>query len=105
MKKVNRPVIPANTALPARWDAAPVAEEGEGDSDVEVPFSLSLPPVPAVDVGDTFSVAFSEAFLNASRVLGPDALDNVSESKRLQDKWETYGGLITPTMPFWQCMP
>jgi hypothetical protein len=71
MKKVKRPVIPAKTALPARWDAAPVAE---GVSDVELPFSLILPPVPAVDVGDTFSVAFSEAFLNASRVLGPDAL-------------------------------
>jgi hypothetical protein len=85
MKKVKRPVKPANMALPARWDAAPVAAgEEEGDSDVEVPFSVRLPPEPAVDVGDTFSVAFSEAFLKASRVLGPEALDNVSQSKHFQ---------------------
>jgi hypothetical protein len=80
---VKRPVIPANMALPARWDAAPVAAgEEDDDPDVEVPFSDRLPPEPAVDVGDTFSVAFSEAFLKASIVLGPEALNNVSQSRR-----------------------
>jgi hypothetical protein len=86
MKKVKRPVMPAKTALPARWDAAPVDAAGEGDADVEVPFSVRLPPVPAVAVGDTLSVAASEAFLKAARVLGPDALGHVSESGRIKEQ-------------------
>jgi hypothetical protein len=78
---VNRPVIPANTALPLRADAAPVAagEEDEGDIDDEVPFSPSMPPLPATVVGETFSLASIEAFMKASSVFAPILLEAVSE--------------------------
>jgi hypothetical protein len=74
----------ANAALPPRCDAAPVAageeEEPEGEVDVEVPFSPSLPPVPATDEGDTFSFASIEEFMKASRVFAPDLLSVVRET-------------------------
>lgn len=80
---MNRPVRPANATLPVRCDAAPVDEAGaealdEAEPDVVVPFSVRLPPVPAVDVGETLLVAASEAFLKAAKVFSPDVLDYVS---------------------------
>jgi hypothetical protein len=41
---------------------------------VMLPLALSFPPVPAAVVGLTFFSAFEDAFLYASRVLGPDLL-------------------------------
>jgi hypothetical protein len=69
-------------ALPPRCDAAPVAagddeEEPEGEVEVEVPFWPSLPPVPATDEGETFSLASIEEFMKASRVFAPDLLSVV----------------------------
>lgn len=65
--------------------AAPV-DSGDDES-VDVPFSPSvrLPPEPAVDVGDTFSVASIEAFLKASSVLAPVELRIVSKEVLLQE--------------------
>jgi len=109
MKKVKRPVRPAKATLPPSWEAAPVdcgapdaldipdmlamlpdpeLVADEPEPEVAVPFSLSLPPVPACDVGETLSEAEAAAFLKASMVLAPEA-----------------GGLMTPTMPPWQCLP
>ena len=80
---MKRPVRPANATLPDRCDAAPVDWAGpealdEGEPDVEVPFSVRLPPKPAVVVGEVLLSAFSEAFLKAAKVLSPDVLDPVS---------------------------
>lgn len=72
---MNRPVIPAKATLPERCDAAPVEEVGgaepEGEA-AEVPFSVRLPPVPAVDEGETLLEARAELFLKAAKVLSPD---------------------------------
>ena len=105
MKKVKRPVRPAKATLPPSCEAAPVdcgmpdipdmldmladpdLVADEPEPEVAVPFSLSLPPVPALDSGETLSAAAVAAFLKASMVLGPEA-----------------GGLMTPTMPPWQCL-
>jgi len=38
----------------------------------EVLFWVSLPPDPAVDVGETLLATSAEAFLKAARVLAPD---------------------------------
>lgn len=58
-------------------EAAPV-DDGEPDAvpdgDVEAELSVRLPPVPAVEVGDTLLLASAEAFLKAARVLAPVAL-------------------------------
>jgi hypothetical protein len=80
---VKRPVRPANTALPASCDAAPVAagEDDDSVSEVEVPFVM-FPPVPAVVVGETFSSACAAAFLKAANVLGPDCLKGSLASHR-----------------------
>lgn len=68
-------MIPAKATLPVRCDAAPVDEAGgeapEGEAP-EVLFSVRLPPVPAVDVGETLLVARAELFLKAAKVLSPD---------------------------------
>lgn len=71
-------------------EAAPV-DEGAPEPDAlgedDVPFSASLPPLPATEEGDTLFCASEEAFLYAANVLGPDL-----------------GGLMTPTIPDWQCL-
>lgn len=54
----------------------------------EVPFS-SFPPTADVLTGEVLLVAFAAAWAKASMVLPPDAA----------------GGLMTPTMPLWQCWP
>lgn len=80
---MKRPLRPAKATLPVRCDAAPVdwtAPEAleEGEPDVDVPFSVMLPPVPAVDEGETLVLALAEEFLNAAKVLSPVALRDVS---------------------------
>jgi hypothetical protein len=106
---VNTPVRPAKIALPVSCDAAPV-EAGaealdEAEPDVEVPFSWSLPPEPAVDAGETLSVACFDAFLKASRVFAPEVLLSCKYVCINGERVKTYGGLITPTIPLWQCLP
>ena len=63
-------------------DAAPVEDAGVPDAvpdgDVEVVFSVRLPPVPALTVGDTLLSASADAFLKAAKVLAPVALYCVS---------------------------
>lgn len=60
-------------------EAAPVEEAGEpeavpeGDEE-EAELSVRFPPVPALTVGETLLSTAAEAFLKASRVLGPLAL-------------------------------
>jgi hypothetical protein len=63
--------------------AAPVeagAPEAELEDEDEELLSVRLPPVPALEVGETLVEASAEAFLYASRVLGPEALKGVSVS-------------------------
>jgi hypothetical protein len=54
------------------------APEAEPEGDVDVLLSVRLPPVPALEVGETLVEASAEAFLYAARVLGPEALKCVS---------------------------
>lgn len=94
--------------LPDMCVAAPV-EDGEPeavpDGDVEPELCVRLPPLPALTVGDTLLPALDEAFLKAARVLGPLALNTVSMKTFFWREDMTYGGLITPTIPAWQCLP
>lgn len=76
----NTPVRPAKVTLPVRCPAAPVAEPDAAlDGEVEVVFSVRLPPVPALTVGDTLLSTSADAFLKASRVLTPVALLGIRE--------------------------
>lgn len=54
-------------ALPARCEAAPVeaagAPEAELEGDDEELLSVRLPPVPALEVGETLVEASADAFL------------------------------------------
>ena len=71
---MNKPVIPAKATLPVRCDAAPVDAAGDGapEPEVEVPFSVKLPPKPAADVGEVLLLAALAAVLKASNVRSPD---------------------------------
>lgn len=107
-KYANAPAKPANATLPDICEAAPVEDAGVPDAvldgEVEPVLCVRLPPVPALTVGDTLLSASEDAFLKAARVFAPVALRAVSGKKhRVWGK--TYGGLITPTIPFWQCLP
>jgi hypothetical protein len=77
-KYANVPARPAKVKLPDKCDAAPVEEAGVPDAvpdgDVDVVFSVRLPPVPALTVGDTLLSASADAFLKAAKVLAPVAL-------------------------------
>jgi hypothetical protein len=69
-----------------------------------VPFCTSMPLVPAVELGARLAVAFMDAILNFSRVL-PEALIYVRDVCEHEVNQNTYGPLITPTIPPWQCLP
>jgi len=62
------------------------AEDSEAELDAELELEPEPPGVipPLLAPGSVLSLVFPAAALKASRVFGPD------------------GGLITPTMPFWQ---
>lgn len=66
-----------------RCPAAPVDVAAEPDEvldgDDEVVFSVRLPPVPALTMGDTLLLTSADAFLKASSVLAPVALLNVRD--------------------------
>lgn len=65
--------------------AAPVEEEGVPEvvpeGDVEAELSVRLPPVPALTVGETLVSIAAEAFLKASRVRAPVALQAVRKER------------------------
>jgi hypothetical protein len=69
-----------------------------------LPFSISMPLVPAVLFGETLRVAFPELALNFSSVLPVDLCVCQTEMI-IRGKDSAYGPLITPTIPPWQCMP
>ena len=58
-------------------------EPDEPEGLVDVLFSASSPPVPAVDAGETLLEAALAAVLKASSVLSPDLLDGISKRKHL----------------------
>jgi hypothetical protein len=83
-KYANAPARLAKATLPERCVAAPVDDAGVPDAvpdgEIEVVFSVRLPPVPALTVGETLLSASAEAFLKAASVLAPVALIGISSN-------------------------